>query len=97
MTQADPELNTIEQLRAKLSDRLDANKLLHGQLCQHDIHIELPLVDKELLSSGHPGIAWDEATLRRKLAHAMEVQQYHAERLQRKMRSLEFDLKAEER
>lgn len=56
--------------------------------------IEMPLVDKDLLKD-NPNV--DEGVLRRKLIHALEVQQYHTTRLERKVCSLEFDLKAAER
>jgi hypothetical protein len=57
---------------------VEANRRLHELLCQHDIHMEMPLVDRELISTDVAAIKLDEATLRRRLKHASEVQQYHS-------------------
>lgn len=57
---------------------MEANRRLHELLCQHDIHMEMPLVDRELISTDVAAIKLDEATLRRRLKHASEVQQYHS-------------------
>lgn len=41
----------VSNLRQRLTQLIQSNKLLQKKLLQYDIHIEQPIVDKELLFS----------------------------------------------
>lgn len=82
----------MEILRHRLIQIIENNKLLQKKLLRDDVHIEQPIVDKELLNSSDI----EEDTLSRKLLHAIEVQSYHWEKLQRKYKSVEFEREQEQ-